>query len=417
MKQSKLFSKTRKNISVDEISKNAQLLIRAGYIHKEMAGVYAYLPLGLRVIEKIKSIVNEEMNAIGGQEIIMTVLQKKELWERTDRWSDEKVDIWFKSKLKNKNEVGLGWSHEEPITNMMIDHITSFRDLPVMVYQFQTKLRNELRAKSGIMRGREFLMKDLYSYSLDEASHKKIYDLVAKAYMKVFKRTGIGKDTFVTFAPGGLFTKEFSHEFQTITENGEDSIYIDRKKNIAINTDIDDKKVFEKLGVKKENLEKISTSEVGNIFSFGTKKAEELGLFYKNNKGESKLVWIGSYGIGITRLMGVIAEKMSDEKGLIWPKEVAPFSVHLIAVEKTAKVRRIANKIYQDLEKQGIEVLYDDRETKSAGEKFAEADLIGIPYRVVVSEKTLKTNSVEIKERNKKLAKIIKISKLVNAVK
>jgi len=416
MQQSKLFSKTRKEAPADEVSKNAQLLIRAGFIYKEMAGVYAYLPLGLRVIEKIRNIVREEMNAIGGQEIIMTALQRKELWERTDRWSDKNVDVWFKSKLQNGAEVGFGWSHEEPITDMMKNYINSFRDLPIMVYQFQTKLRNELRAKSGIMRGREFLMKDLYSYALDEKTHQKIYDSAIKAYWNVFKRVGIKKDTFMTFASGGAFT-QFSHEFQTITDGGEDSIYINRKKNIALNAEILNDETLNKLGVAKEELEKVETSEVGNIFNFGTKKCEQLELYYKDAEGKNIPVWLGSYGIGITRLMGVVAEKFSDERGLVWPKEVAPFLVHLIAVENNSKVRKAAEKLYTVLQKEKIEVLYDDRQDKSPGEKFADSDLIGIPLRIVVSERTLAKGSVELKERGKAKIELVKQGSLIKKLK
>ncbi len=416
MQQSKLFSKTRKKAPADEVSKNAQLLIRAGFIYKEMAGVYAYLPLGLRVIEKIRNIVREEMNAIGGQEIIMTALQRKELWERTDRWSDKNVDVWFKSKLQNGAEVGFGWSHEEPITDMMKSYINSFRDLPIMVYQFQTKLRNELRAKSGIMRGREFLMKDLYSYALDEKTHQKIYDNAIKAYWNVFKRVGIKKDTFMTFASGGAFT-QFSHEFQTITAGGEDSIYINRKKNIALNAEILNDETLNKLGVNKEELEKVETSEVGNIFNFGTKKCEQLELYYKDAEGKNIPVWLGSYGIGITRLMGVVAEKFSDERGLVWPKEVAPFAVHLIAVENNSKVRKAAEKLYTVLQKEKIEVLYDDRQDKSPGEKFADSDLIGIPLRIVVSERTLAKGSVELKERAKSKIELVKQGSLIKKLK
>jgi prolyl-tRNA synthetase len=398
MRQSTLFTKTRKEAPKDEVSKNAQLLIRAGFIHKEMAGVYAYLPLGLRVIEKIKAIVREEMNAIGGQEIIMTALQRKELWEKTDRWSDENVDVWFKSKLKNDTEVGFGWSHEEPITEMMQNYITSFRDLPVNVYQFQTKLRNELRAKSGIMRGREFLMKDLYSYSLDEKMHQAFYESVTKAYLNVFKRVGIGEDTFVTYASGGAFT-QFSHEFQTITEGGEDTIYINRKKNIAVNEEIANLDTLKKLGVTKADLEKVTTAEVGNIFNFGTKKSEVLGLYYTDALGNKVPVWMGSYGIGITRLMGVLAEKFSNEQGMVWPEAVAPFKVHLLYLPgKEPKAKAYAEELYEKLTKKGMEVLFDDRDAR-AGEKFADADLIGIPFQLVVSDKTFASGKLEGKDR------------------
>jgi prolyl-tRNA synthetase len=399
MKQSHLFTKTRKEAPADEVSKNAQLLIRAGFIHKEMAGVYSFLPLGLRVVENIKTIIREEMNAIGGEELIMTALQRKELWEKTDRWSDTNVDVWFKSKLKNETEIGFGWSHEEPITDMMKDYVSSFRDLPIYVYQFQTKLRNELRAKSGIMRGREFIMKDLYSYSLDEKSHQQFYDQAIKAYMNIFKRVGIGADTFITFASGGAFT-QFSHEFQTITDGGEDSIYINREKNIAINEEVFNEETLEKIGLKKESFEKVATAEVGNIFNFGTKKCEQLNLFYTDSEGKKIPVWLGSYGIGITRLMGVIVEKFSDEEGIVWPEGIAPFHVHLIGLfDKEGKVKMVADALYEKLTKlvngtNSVEVLYDDRDLR-AGEKFADSDLIGIPLRIIVSEKNLAAHAVD----------------------
>ncbi len=399
MKQSHLFTKTRKEAPKDETSKNAELLIRAGYIHKEMAGAYAFLPLGLRVIENLKSLVRKEMNAIGGEEIAMTSLQRKELWEKTDRWNDEAVDVWFKSSLHAGGDVGFGWSHEEPITDMMRDHISSFRDFPVVVYQFQNKLRNELRAKSGIMRGREFLMKDMYSFSRDEKEHDAFYNKAIEAYHAVFEKVGLGNDTFLTFAPGGAFT-EFSHEFQTITDAGEDYIYINREKNIAINEEIMNDETLKELDVTKDQLEKVKTAEVGNIFNFGTEKCKTLGLNYKNEKGDDVPVWLGSYGIGITRLMGVIVEKTSDENGIVWPEEVAPFTVHLVELmSDNAEVRTQAEKLYETLTAKGIEVFYDDRNMRP-GEKFAEADLLGMPYRIVVSEKSLEAGGYEVKGRS-----------------
>ncbi len=397
MRQSQLFTKTRKEAPKDEVSKNAILLSRAGFIHKEMAGVYAYLPLGLRVLENIKRIVREEMNAVGGQELIMTALQRKELWEKTDRWDDAKVDLWFKSVLKSGTEVGFGWSHEEPITDMMKDFVASYRDLPIFVYQFQTKLRNELRAKSGIMRGREFLMKDMYSYTTDEAEHKKIYDATTEAYMRIFERAGLGERTYLTFSSGGDFT-EFSHEFQTVLDSGEDTIYLSKKKKIAVNKEVLNDEVLKQLGLKKEELEEVSAAEVGNIFSFGGAKSEQLGLFYKDETGESKPVILGSYGVGITRLMGVIVEALSDENGMVWPKEIAPFRAHLVMLGESEEVKKLAEETYKTLQKEGIEVLFDDRDLR-AGEKFADSDLIGVPTRIIVGEKTLENKSFEIKDR------------------
>lgn len=397
MRQSELFTKTRKEVPKDEVSKNARLLIRAGYIHKEMAGVYALLPLGLRVIEKIKSIVREELSAIGGQEIVMTALQRKELWEKTDRWDDEKVDIWFKSELHAGGAVGFGWSHEEPIANMMRDHVSSFRDLPVYVHQFQTKLRNELRAKSGMLRGREFIMNDLYSFSTDEKAHDDFYNAVIEAYERIFARVGIGGDTYLTFAPGGAFT-EFSHEFQTATDAGEDHVFINREKNIAINEEVLNDETLKELGVARDELEKIQTAETGNIFNFGTEKSAQLGLVYKNEKGEQVPVWLGSYGIGITRLMGVLVEKLSDEKGIVWSESVAPFQYHLVELSNgDAALKEQADELYEAMHARGISVLYDDRDMR-AGEKFADSDLIGIPYRIVIGKKSA-PESLEVVRR------------------
>lgn len=381
MKSSQLFTKTRKNAPADEVAHNAQLLIRAGFIHKEMAGVYAYLPLGLKVLDNIKQIVREEMNDIDGQELIMTNLQPRDVWETTTRWSDEVVDVWFKTKLKDETELGLAWSHEEPIMRMMQQYVNSYKDMPVSVYQFQTKLRNELRAKSGIMRGREFVMKDMYSLHTSSEDLDSYYAKVTEAYKRVFERLGLGDDTYVTFASGGAFTK-FSHEFQTICDTGEDILYVNREKNIAVNEEVLEEATQE-MGINKDELEKVKSSEVGNIFNFGTEKAEQMGVFFTDAEGRQQPVYLASYGIGITRLMGVIAEKFADEKGLVWPENVAPFKVYLVQIGDTSEQ---AQKLYKDLSQKGITVLWDDRDARP-GEKFADAELIGLPHRVVVSEK------------------------------
>ena len=407
MKQSELFTKTLRNAPKDEEAINAQLLIRGGFIHKEMAGVYAYLPLGFRVLDKIKQIVREEMDAIGGQEMIMTTMQRKDLWEKTDRWSDKNVDIWFKSELKNGSEVGLAWSHEEPITDMMKSFIGSYRDLPAYVYQFQTKLRNELRAKSGIMRGREFLMKDLYSYSISPEAHEEFYQKAIQAYHRVFERVGVGEQTFLTFASGGAFT-QFSHEFQTLSESGEDTIFLHRGKKIAINKEVLTDDVLKQLDVKKSELEEVRAAETGNIFNFGGAKSEQLGLYYKDETGDQKPVILGSYGIGITRLMGVLVEIFHDDKGIVWPRTVAPFDLHLLNI---AKDQKESDKIYNALQQANFSVLYDQRD-ETPGTKFADSDLIGLPTRILVSEKTLKEDSVEIKDRSTGETKLVKIKDL-----
>lgn len=398
MRQSQLFTKTRKEVPADEVAKNAQLLIKAGFVNKEMPGVYSLLPLGFSVINKIRNVVNEEMLGLSSNEILMSTLQPKEVWEKTDRWDDEKVDVWFKSKLKTGTDIGFGWSHEEPITEMMKNHISSYNDLPRYVHQFQNKLRNEVRAKSGIMRCREFVMKDMYSYARDEKEHMDFYNKTIDAYKRVYERVGLGDITFVTTASGGVFSDKFSHEFQTICDAGEDNIYVHKDGKLALNEEVFDDKTLSGLNVSKEDFELKKAAEVGNIFTFGTKKCEEIGLYFTDKDGNKKPVYLGSYGIGITRLMGVIAEVFSDEKGLIWPKEISPFQVHLVRLGTNEKTVEFADNLYADLRKKDVEVLYDDRDLRP-GEKFADSDLIGIPVRFVVSDKTVAENKIEVKNR------------------
>ena len=398
MKQSQLFTKTRKEAPADEVAKNAQLLIRAGYIFKNMAGAYSFLPLGLRVIEKINTIIREEMNAIGGQEMHMPSLQDSALWKKTDRWGDDKVDVWFKSELKAGGEVGFGWTHEEVITDIMRQYVSSYKDLPLFAYQIQRKFRNEMRAKSGIMRTREFDMKDLYSFCATQEQHDIFYEACAEAYMKIFTRIGIGHKTYRTFASGGAFSK-FSHEFQTLAEAGEDIVYVNEDKAIAVNEEVLEVADLNELGVTKEELSKTKSIEVGNIFSLGTKFSEALGLTYKDEAGIERPVIMGSYGIGPARAMGTVVDLLSDEKGIVWPESVAPFAVHLIGLNSDdAEIKEFADTLYEELRDNGIEVLYDDRDARP-GEKFADSDLMGMPYRVVVSRKTKEEGKFEVVER------------------
>lgn len=410
MKRSQLFIKTRRDAPADETAKNAQLLIRAGYIHKEMAGVYSYLPLGLAVIDRIKQIVREEMNAIGGEEMLLSSLQNPELWQATDRWSDDKVDIWFKAQLSEGSLVGLGWSHEEPMAQLMTQFIQSYKDLPVYAYQFQTKLRKELRAKSGLLRGREFVMKDLYSFSKDAREHDKFYGKAIEAYKKIYERLGIGDITYVTFASGGPFS-EFSHEFQAVISTGEDtiSIFDDGATKIAINKEILKPKVLKDLGISdpSKGIEKKAV-EVGNIFSFGSRYSEPLGLVFTDEDGSQKPVYMGSYGVGISRLMGLLAEHFADERGLIWQRGVAPFEVYLCRIGSEPKVTQATDKLYEQLTKAGVQVLYDDRDERP-GEQFADADLMGAPVRLVVSEKSLEQGGVELKKRTSEQIQIVPI--------
>jgi len=559
MKYSQLFTKTQKNPPANETARNAQLLIQAGFIHKEMAGVYAYLPLGLRVLEKIKRVVREEMNDIEGQEVMLTALQPRELWEKTDRWDDEKVDNWFKTKLANGTELGVGLTHEEPVVDLLLEHVSSYKDLPLFIYQIQTKFRNELRAKSGLLRGREFTMKDMYSFALDQKQHDEMYEKAAKAYERVYERLGLGDITFRVKADGGIFTERFSDEFQTISEVGEDTlfkvpsteeyfneevapaqaplvesdedqkpmeevegkgiigvaelakflkipvelttktmlyetddgriiaaavrggydvneiklrkvvgaktlrladdatvkrvtgaevgyaglinladdveIYVDEScanrtnfemgsnktyvHNINVNwgRDLPEPEKFYDIKVARkgdahpetgEVYELARAVEVGNIFPLETKYSDALGLHYTDEDGKIQSIIMGCYGIGVSRLMGVIAEHFADESGLCWPEIVAPAKVHLISLGADEE----AEALYKKLEDKDIEVLYDDRDAR-AGEKFADADLIGIPHRVVVSKKSLEAGGYEYKKRTEKDSKIVTEAELL----
>ena len=394
-----------REVSKDETAKNAELLIKAGYIHKEMAGVYSFLPLGLKTLENIKNIIREEMNAIGGEELQLTALQNPEPWQKTDRWDSERMDIWFKTELSSGGELGLAPTHEEPLTNLMKTYISSYKDLPAYVYQFQTKFRNELRAKSGILRTREFLMKDLYSFSTNEKSHEEFYHKAEQAYKKIYDRLGIGADTYQTFASGGVFSK-YSHEFQTITEVGEDTIYYNKDKSVVLNEEVLNDEVLNDLGVKREELESTRAAEVGNIFTLKDKYSKPLGLEFTDSEGNRKPVFMGCYGIGVSRVMGVIVEKFADEKGLVWPENIAPFKAYIIAIgEKAAEIAEDFHSQHPD------DVIYDDRDARP-GQKFADAELMGIPNRIVISDKTLEDNSFELTKRENGEQKVLPIDKL-----
>ncbi len=397
MRLSNLFTKTSKTVPADEPSKNAQLLIQAGFIHKEMAGVYSYLPLGKRVLDNIAQIVREEMNAIGGLEVQLSVLQSKDLWEKTGRWDDNVVDNWFKTKLKSGTEVGIGLTHEEPLTNALSSFVNSYKELPVYAYQIQNKFRNELRAKSGLMRGREFLMKDLYSFSLSQAEHDAFYEQAAAAYLKVYERLGVGDSTYRTYASGGIFSK-FSDEFQTLSDVGEDTIYVHEGRRLAVNKEVLNDEVLAELSLNREELVEKRAVEVGNIFSLGSNYADKLGFYYTDEAGQQQSVIMGCYGIGISRLMGLLAEHFADGKGLVWPVAVAPAKVYIARLGDSEEVVRQADELYDRLAKAGVESLYDDRDMR-AGQKFADADLLGIPYRVVISDKTVAGGQYELKAR------------------
>ena len=412
MLQSKLFGQTIKEVPKDEQSVNAQLLLRGGFVDKSMAGVYTYLPLGLRVLNKIENIIREEINAIGGQEILMPALQNKKDWQTTGRWD---IDVMMKVKTFFDKEYGLGWTHEEVVTPLAKKYIKSYKDFPFYLYQIQTKFRSEKRAKSGILRGREFSMKDLYSFHTSEEDLNKFYDVVKNAYFKIFERVGIKNKTYLTYASGGDFSK-YSHEFQTLSSAGEDTIYICDKCKIAINKEIVENNQPECPQCKNKNLKEEKAIETGNIFKLKTKFTEAFNFKFLDETGKESSVLMGCYGLGLTRLMGTIVEIFNDQNGIIWPESIAPYQVHLVHLGNKETVIKEAEKIYNALQKEKIEVLYDDRD-ESAGVKFKDSDLIGIPLRIVVSEKTLAENSVEIKRRDEEGFKIIEISKIVASIK
>ncbi len=414
MRQTKIFTKTRKEAPSDEVSKNAELLIRGGFIHKEMAGVYSYLPLGLRVYRKIENIIREEMNKVGGQEILMSSFQPKENWEKTGRW--EGMSDLYKVSDSSNREVALGPTHEEIVVPILKNYVSSHKDFPLSVYQIQNKFRMELRAKSGILRGREFMMKDMYSFHAGEEDFTLFYNKMKDVYKTIFNRVGIGHLTYMTFASGGSFSK-YSHEFQTITAAGEDTIYVDEKSGVAVNKEVLEDSVLSDLGLKKENLKEHRSIEVGNIFDLKTKFSQPFDLSFTDEKEEKHTVLMGCYGIGLSRLLGTVVEVLSDDKGMVWPESVAPFKVHLLALGEDEETFKEAENIYKNLTDIGIEVLFDDRHGISAGEKFADSDLFGIPFRAVVSTRSLKEGGVEIKKRIEEKGHIVVLSELMTLLK
>jgi prolyl-tRNA synthetase len=410
MKMSKMGVRPEKIAPKDAEAINQKLLIQGGFIHQEMAGVYTFLPLGLRVLNKIENIVRKHMDEIGS-ELLMPALSAKENWRKSGRL--ETIDVLFKasaanavSLAKSDAEYILCPTHEDVVTPLVQSYNPSYKDLPVAVYHIQTKYRNEPRVKSGLLRCREFRMKDLYSFHADEADLKRFYEEAKKVYLDIFEEIGIGKDTMIALASGGDFTKDYSHEFQTRCENGEDTIYLDKKTGIAYN-----KEVKPEGADTDPNFEIFNAAEVGNIFPLGTKFSKAFGYEYTDKDGSKKPVITGSYGIGTSRLMGVLVEKFHDEKGILWPVSVAPFGVHLVDIQQPVE----AKKIYERLQKEGVEVLWDDREM-SPGEKFADADLIGCPVRIIISSRSLEAGGIEVKLRSERESKTVPVEKLLEGL-
>ncbi len=415
MKYSLVFPKTLRQAPAQAESINHQLLVRGGFIDQLMAGSYSLLPLGWKVYLKIENIIREELDKVGCQEMLMPLLHPREIWDKTGRWSDINVqEIMYQFKDIHNREFGLSFTHEEIVMYILGKFIKSYKDLPISVYHFSTKFRNELRAKSGILRGREFIMKDLYSAHISEEDMVNYYEKIKEVYIKIFKRMNL--DVIVTQAGGGVFTKGFTHEFQVLCKTGEDEIIYCPGGDFAQNIEIAQVKEGKQCDLGHGPLKKVKTIEVGNIFPLGTKYSKALGVSYKDDKGKDQDVWFASYGIGMTRMIGTLVEVFHDDKGIIWPDAVAPYQVHLIGLGlEEEKVKAEIEKVYKLLQVEGVEVLFDDREDVSAGAKFADADLIGIPYRVVISKKT--GDKLEVKKRNEKDTRFLSLIKLMELLK
>lgn len=410
MRYSALFGKTIKNAPKDEVAINAKLLLRGGFIDKLMAGSYTLLHLGRKVEQKIEQIIREELNVTGAQEILMPLLHPKDIWNETGRW-DSAREVMYQFK-KNDKEYALSFTHEEIVMDLIRKHVSSYKDLPVKIYHFSTKFRDEKRAKSGILRGREFLMKDLYSAHVSEDDMMKYYNEIKKVYEKAFKRMGL--TAILTEAGGGVFTKNTTHEFQVIAESGEDEIIYCMGGDFSANAEVSQAKEGKQCELGHGPLKKTKTIEVGNIFPLGTYYSEKMGVNFMDKNGQKKPVWFASYGIGLTRAVGAIVEVHHDEKGIIWPKEVAPYDVHLVHIEDPT-TENFAKEVHDTLTKNGVEVLWDDREDVSAGTKFADADLIGIPVRLVVSKRN--GSRVEFKERKSDKSELLELGEIVKKLK
>lgn len=417
MRYSLLFSQTEKNRPADAESVNARLLVQGGFVDQEMAGVYTWLPLGLATLRKVEQIVREEMNDLGAMEIFMPSLQPKEYWEATNRW--EGVDVLFKLQSQTKKEYALGCTHEEVVTPLAQKFARSYKDFPFAVYQINTKFRDELRAKSGVLRGREFRMKDMYSFHTTQEDLAAFYQKALEAYVRAFNRCGL--QVKVVQASGGVFTQNMSHEFQALTEAGEDMLVACPNCEFGQNTEIATLKVGESCPKCAGTLAQMKGVEVGNIFDLGTKYSDAFNFDFVNEKSEKERVLMGCYGIGTTRLVGALVETHNDEKGIVWPKTVAPYAVHLTSLygrtdEVIDQVQKASEELYSALRKAGIDVLWDERKDVSAGAKFADADLLGMPLRLVLSEKTLAQGATEWKGRKDTDAQMIPIADVVEKV-
>ena len=407
MLQSQLFCKTKKETPKDAEVISHKLLVKGDFIEQTISGVYRFLPLGLKVLKKIEKIIREEMWDLGAQEVLLPTLQDKKLWLETNRWQTIDPPL-FKLLDRHQKEIALGPTHEEEMVDIARKRVKSYQDLPFSLFQIQNKFRNEMRASGGLLRQREFLMKDLYSFYSNEEEAREFYERVKKAYFKIFRRCAL--QTILVEASSGTIGGKLSHEFQVEAEVGEDRILVCKKCGYGAN--IEKVRETKKCPKCSGRLEMKNSIEVGHIFYLGEKYSNAMSADFNDRDGKEKPILMGCYGIGLPRLMATIVEIHHDEKGMIWPQSVAPFQLHLIRIENSRPVKLAAEKLYNDLTKEAIEVLYDDRAAQSAGEKFADCDLIGIPMRLVISERTLKQNCAELKRRSAKKTKLIKINEV-----
>lgn len=414
MRYSKLFGKTIKDAPKDATLISHKLLYRGGFIRESTAGKYYFLPLGLRVQQKIQKIIKEEMDASGAQEILTPILHPIELWKETNRTKSVGFELMV-IKDRSKTEFVLGGTAEEMIVELVRKFQVSYKDLPFNVYQFSTKFRDELRARGGLLRLREFVMKDAYSFHATEKDFKKEYEKMAETYIRIFERMDL--KAVRTESDNGYIGGEYSHEFQVVCKDGEDEIIYCPGGDFSANANVSPVKEGKQRDLGHGSLEKVRSIEVGNIFQLGYYYSSKMkNAVFTDQDGSKKPFYMGCYGIGLARTLATIVEIYNDEKGIVWPENVAPYDVHLIMInDEGLRIKKRADEVYEKLQKAGIEVLYDDREDVSAGGKFADCDLIGIPVRLVVSEKT--KDKIEWKKRTEEKTELLSLDEVSKRLK
>jgi prolyl-tRNA synthetase len=401
---SKIFIPTLKEAPQEAEVTSHNLMLRAGMIRKVASGIYTWLPLGLKVLKNIENIVRDEMNASGAQEVLMPMVQPKELWLETKRWEKMGPEL-LRFKDRHERDFCLGPTHEEVITDLVRLNIKSYKELPINLYQIQTKFRDEIRPRYGVMRGREFLMKDSYSFGIDEKFLQDSYELMRKTYKNILEK--IGLDYKIVKADSGAIGGDVSEEFHVLAENGEDTIAVSDSSEYAINTEVllkNNKSIDSLEGQPSPDgngLIQIKKGiEVGHIFQLGKVYSENMKATVLSNQGNAETLFMGCYGIGVSRLVAAAIEQNNDDKGIVWPDAIAPFHINIISIgyEKNKLIKETSHKIYQDLSKMGYEILLDDRDL-GYGSKIKDSELLGIPLNIVIGNKFVKEDLVEIQTR------------------